>query len=331
MSILVTPQGVYRLHQFDTEKEFEECVVAQVEKIFGKKCVYLDCKRKIGKYGSRRSIPDAYLIDFNSRRAPKLFIVETEIASHDLFQHIGVQLLQFAHSFTSAPRQVKQVLFEEISKDTTVCETCEHYAQEYGLRNLDNMLDHLVDDTFRVLVIIDEATDELYKVVKNFRFPVEVIEVVTYRGEGGDSIYRFTPLLEDVTGVKESIEEREQRLVDVSEFDTIVVPAQEDGFQETFLGENRWYAIRIHASMIPQIKYIAAYRVAPISAITHWALVKDIEPWEDTGKFNVNFVEPAEEIEPIPLVSKSKVRALQGPRYTSFDRLRKAKTLDEVF
>jgi hypothetical protein len=193
------------------------------------------------------------------------------------------------------------------------------------------MLDHLVNDTFRALIIIDEATDELYKVVKNFRFSVEVIEVVTYQGAGGDHIYRFTPLFKDVSDVKESIEQREQRPVDIAEFDTIVVPAQEDGFQETFLGENQWYAIRIHASMIPQIKYIAAYRVAPVSAITHWALVKNIEPWQDTGKFVVNFAEPARKIDHIPLVPKSKVKALQGPRYTSFDRLQRAKTLDEVF
>jgi len=210
MSILVTPQGVFKLYQFDTEKEFEQCVVSQVEMIFGKRCVYLDCK-------------DAYLIDFSSQREPKLFIVETEIASHDLFQHIGVQILQFAHSFANAPRQVKQLLFDEISKDTKVYDACESYAQQYGLRNVDNMLDHLVNDTFRALIIIDEATDELYKVVKNFRFPVEVIEVETYQGAGGDRIYRFTPLFKDVSDEKESIEEREQRSIDISEFDTIVV------------------------------------------------------------------------------------------------------------
>ena len=331
MSILVTPKGVYKLHQFDSEREFERCVVSQAEMIFGKRSVYLDCKRRIGKRGTKQSIPDAYLIDFSSQREPKLFIVETEIASHDLFQHIGVQILQFAHSFASAPRQVKQLLFDEVSKDSKVYKTCETYAQEYGLRNVDNMLDHLVNDTFRALIIIDEATDELHKVVKNFRFPVEVIEVETYQGASGERIYRFTPLFKDVSDVKESIEKREGRPVDIAEFDTIVVPAREDGFQEVFVGENRWYAIRIHASMIPQIKYIAAYRVAPVSAITHWALVKNIEPWEDTGKFVVNFVDAAKEIGPIPLVPKSRVKALQGPRYTSFDRLQRAKSLDEVF
>jgi hypothetical protein len=113
--------------------------------------------------------------------------------------------------------------------------------------------------------------------------------------------------------------------------DTVVVPARDDGFKKVFLGENRWYAIRMHRSIIPRIKYIAAYQVAPASAITHWAVVKNIEPWRDTGKFVVNFTKPAREIVPIPLVPKSRVKALQNMRYTSFDRLRKAKTLDEVF
>ena len=331
MEILVTPYGVYKQYQFDSEKEFEKCVVTQAETIFGRRCIYVDCKRMIGMHGFERSIPDAYLIDFNSGRAPKLFVVETEMASHDLFQHTSAQLLRFKRSFTSVPRQVKDVLFEEICKDNKTLETCERYAREYGLRNLDNMLDHLVHDDFRALIVIDIGEDELRNVVKDFKFTVDIIEVATYRGERGDYIYQFTPLYRDVTSAKESIEEGEQEHIDVSEFDTIVVPARKDGFHETFIGENRWYAIRIHVSMIPQIKCIAAYQVAPISAITHWALVKDIEPWEDTGKFNVNFVEPAEEREPIPLVPKSKVKALQGPRYTSFDRLQKAKTLDEVF
>lgn len=82
---------------------------------------------------------------------------------------------------------------------------------------------------------------------------------------------------------KELSDKRAQRQESIAEVDTIVVPAQEDGFQDTFLGENRWYAIRIHESMIPLIRYIAAYRVAPISAVTHWAPVNNILPGRIPG------------------------------------------------
>jgi hypothetical protein len=74
-----------------------------------------------------------------------------------------------------------------------------------------------------------------------------------------------------------------------------------------------------------------AHQVAPLFAITYVAEVARIEPWKDTGKYALYFKEPALRIGPLPLVSNGKVSALQASRYTSFARLQKAKTLDDVF
>ena len=115
------------------------------------------------------------------------------------------------------------------------------------------------------------------------------------------------------------------------DFDTIVVPAQEEGFQDTFLGENRWYQIRIRRECIPFIKFIAVYRKAPVSAITHLAPVKSIVPWPGSAKYVVNFAEPAKEIPPIPAVRGGKVMAPQAPRYALRARLFEAKSLDELW
>jgi hypothetical protein len=49
------------------------------------------------------------------------------------------------------------------------------------------------------------------------------------------------------------------------ERDTVIVPAQKDGFEKVFLGENCWYAIRIAGGMLDKIKFIAAYQSQPIS------------------------------------------------------------------
>ncbi len=73
------------------------------------------------------------------------------------------------------------------------------------------------------------------------------------------------------------------------------------------------------------------YQVAPVSAITHVAPVKSIEPWKDTGKYVVNFSQPAEPIGPIKLVKGGRVKALYNLRYTSRARLEGAKTLDDVW
>lgn len=72
--------------------------------------------------------------------------------------------------------------------------------------------------------------------------------------------------------------------VDKGALDTVIVPAQQQGFQKTFLGENCWYAIRIAGGMMPKIKYIAAYRTQPESAITHYAPVSSIEPYGEGRK-----------------------------------------------
>lgn len=112
--------------------------------------------------------------------------------------------------------------------------------------------------------------------------------------------------------------------------DTIVVPAREEGFNRAFLGQNCWYAIRISKPMIEKIKYIAAYQVASVSAITHYAEVSQIEEYQDTSKYIVYFKDTAKEIKPIKLIPKGKVKAPQAPRYTNFKKLLKAKNLDDI-
>jgi hypothetical protein len=83
--------------------------------------------------------------------------------------------------------------------------------------------------------------------------------------------------------------------------------------------------------MIPKIKYIAGYQAAPISAITHFAPVKSIEPYKDTAKYILYFSEPATEISPIKLVPKGKVKPPYSSRYTTLERLKAANNLDEAF
>jgi hypothetical protein len=112
--------------------------------------------------------------------------------------------------------------------------------------------------------------------------------------------------------------------------DTVIVPAQEDGFKEVFLGKNCWYAIRIGGGKLKEIKYIAAYQTAPISAITHYAEVDSIVSYGDGEKYQLNFKSPAKSIMPIEF-GDAKTGSLQGPRYTNFEKLMKAKTIKELF
>jgi hypothetical protein len=69
--------------------------------------------------------------------------------------------------------------------------------------------------------------------------------------------------------------------------------------------------------------------VPPVSAITHYAPVDRIEPYGESGKYKVVFSEPAKEIAPIPF-GDAPSGAMQGARYTSFERLKSAKSLSDL-
>lgn len=115
------------------------------------------------------------------------------------------------------------------------------------------------------------------------------------------------------------------------ERNTIIVPAHEDGFKKVFIGQNAWWAIRISGGMLNKIKYIAIYRTAPIKAITHFAEIGRIEPYGEEGKYKLVFSGPAKKLDrPIPF-SNSPQGLMQGPKYTTFEKLKKAQKVADLF
>jgi hypothetical protein len=332
MPVIWTANSRYRQVPYENEADLESAIIQVQDWLFGEDRYYLDIKKKIGAKGSIQNIPDGYLLDLSGSK-PRLYVVENELQNHDPLRHIAIQILQFSLSFESEPLTVKKVLLQALQAHTKAKSACESYAATHGFRNVDHLLEYLVTESpFLALVVIDAMPDNLETVLsEKFRFGVEVLELARYESTTGEYVYQFAPFLEDVIGEPSSPSKPSAHVVAPGEIDTIVVPSREDGFQETFIGENRWYAVRIHGTVRPQIKYIAVYQVAPTSAITYYAPVRAIEPWKDSGKYILQFAEPAKPIGPLPLVKNGLVRALQAPRYTTVDRLLKAKTLDDVF
>ena len=335
MSLLWTKSGSYRLTNYGSESELEAAINQVKAELFGERRVYLDVKKKIGAKAGLRNIPDGYLVDLSGQK-PRLYVVENELASHEPLRHIAVQILEFSLSFEAEPRAVRNILFNALQQHRDALGKCEAYAASHGFRNLDHLLDALVFETpFAALVVIDEIPENLENVLaKKFQFGVEVLELACYENGKGDRVFRFEPFLADLAEMEPTVipaESAAHTKIDSTTVDTVVVPAREEGFQDVFLKENRWYAVRIHGAMRPQIKYVAAYRVAPISAITHIAPVSSVEPWKDTDKSVLNFAEPAKEVGPISLVKGGKVKAPQSIRYTNRQAIEQATTLDDIW
>ncbi len=338
MAMILDKSGVlYRPFRFASERQFETKVVELADRIFGPSSIYVDVKRRI-RGGDIVSIPDGYVIDMAQLSLPRLFVVENEIATHDAFKHVGIQMMKFVVGFQDAQLAIRQFLMTEIAARADHLARLEEGSRNSGSRNIDAYLDRAVFSDFRGVVIVDEVSPELTKVLQTINANISVIELKTYAAEGGDFIHEFDTIYdedEDELRVKEDsasptfrAESRKDKLARRAASDTVIVPARKSGFDRVFLGQNQWYAIRIGAAMKDRLKYIAAYQVAPVSAVTHIAEIEEIRPYQNTGKYLVKFRGPAKPIGPI---GPGKLEyTFQGPTYVQREKLLKAKTLEDV-
>ena len=336
MAVILDRAGkIYELHTYESEAEFEKDVVGHAEYLFGPSSVYIDVKKRVSG-GNIVTIPDGYVIDMTDPEDPKLFVVENEIVKHDPFRHIGIQMLKFVTSFDDAQHTVRNFLMDAINKDKVMLAKLEAAAKESGSRNVDNYLDKAVYGGFRGLVVIDEARPELHQVLQKINANISVLEFKAYSNDDGSRLFEFDTLYDEfeesyhaeLPARQISPEMRALRRARRAKADTIVVPAREEGFKEVFLDQNQWYAIRIGAAMKERLRYIAAYQVAPVSAVTHIAEIENIKPYKDTGKYLVTFKAPAVKIGPIRI--KDSKNSPQGPVYVTRENLLKAETLEEA-
>jgi hypothetical protein len=116
-----------------------------------------------------------------------------------------------------------------------------------------------------------------------------------------------------------------------SETDTVIVPAQREGFERQFLGNGQWFAIRIAGGKLDSLKYIAAYQTAPESAVTHYAPIARIESYGNGPKYKLVFAGPAVELPKRIPFADAAPGSMQGPRYTSYKRLLTATKVQDLF
>ncbi len=114
----------------------------------------------------------------------------------------------------------------------------------------------------------------------------------------------------------------------LGEYDTIVCPGHQEGFEKEFLGKNRWYAIRLSKNVIANLKYIAIYVTSPEHRITHYGRIASIKPYQNSGKYMVKLRGRAKSIGPI--VHAPGIN-MQGSRLVLVEKLKNSRTIAEAF
>lgn len=205
MEILVMDGVKYGLWEPKFEDEFAQLVKEHIYDIFGKEVMFFDLEKKLKSKSGIASIPDGYIIDPNKNQ---WYIVEIEISSHNLYDHIFPQISKFSKGIENpaSQKEIISALYREIDEGAV-----KKIKDIIGSGEIHKFLSDLVSEKPVLAIIIDRKTAELEEVCSNFRFETEVIEFKTFIREGVGlpvHIHLFEPL---------TIEERLPEKISISQ------------------------------------------------------------------------------------------------------------------
>ena len=164
------------------EDEFEREVKKHTQDIFGEKSIYLDRKQKLKSLSGIGSIPDGYVIVFGD--SPEWHIVEVELSSHPLYEHIVSQISRFINGISnpSTQRGIVNAIDDEITRDDFLRLRLKKAIEPIEIHKL---LADLISKQPILTIIIEKDTQELREALNTLRYPqIKVVEFQTFAREG---------------------------------------------------------------------------------------------------------------------------------------------------
>jgi hypothetical protein len=149
---------VQPLDAHDEEKEFHPMIKEHSKEIFGEDSFYFDIKHTLRSKSGIGSIPDAYVITLS--KPYQWYIVENELASHRVYEHVVPQVSKFISGIDnlSTQREIREVLYEEITQDKVKKAYVEKMIQP---EEIHHFLSILLSNPPKIAIVIDRATDEI--------------------------------------------------------------------------------------------------------------------------------------------------------------------------
>lgn len=314
---IIQNNEVFSEFEYSLEEQLERDVVNNADTIFGERCIYFDMKKKIGN-----TIPDGYLIQITEEGDAYLYFVEIELACHDVYSHVVPQLSKFIVSYKNNKEKLFDILLEAI--DENKLHKIKTLITDTSFSDVKELLRALINEEIGILVIVDKKETRFCDGIETLNCYYEIEEFKKY--VYANKVQYYTSINYDA---EENVEDYRETFGDTEEdCDTIIVSADIEGFEDTFLGENCWYTVKMAEYRIENIKYIAAYINRPYYHITHYAKVESIIPYEDGYK--VLFKGKPIKIPEIPRGENTWVMRPRI-RYTSYDNFMNAYTVTNMF
>ncbi len=189
-----------------TEDEFEQVVKEHAQEIFGKQSIYLDRKQKLKSLSGVGSIPDGYVITF--RDSPHWHIVEVELSSHPLHDHIVSQVSRFISGISNPniQRGIVNAIDGEIKRDDFLKL---RLGKAIEPTEIYKFLADLISRQPILTIVIEKDTEELREALNTLRYPqIKVVEFQTFTREGlGLAVHAhlFEPLYKGIAAVRNKL------------------------------------------------------------------------------------------------------------------------------
>ncbi len=188
MEIILKDGVKYSLHTYNTEDYLEEIIFEHFKDVFGENSIILP-KQKIKTRSGIGAIPDAFVLSVEEK---KWYIVEVELKSHLLYEHIVPQMSKFNAAIKNIESQKKLIraFYDEIKDDPVF--------QVKGIKEVYKYISETMESKPEIIIFIDERNNELDEVCESLPFSSKVIQFKTYSQEGvgiGDHIHKFESLV----------------------------------------------------------------------------------------------------------------------------------------
>lgn len=203
----------YELWTPQSEDEFEQEVTKHTKEIFGEQSIFLDMKQRLKSVSGIGSVPDGFAILFGD--LPHWHIVEVELSSHPLHDHIVSQVSRFISGIRNPSTQKKIVdaIYNEITGDDFLKLKVKQATQFIDIYKF---LADLISQPPVLTIIIEKETQELREAISTLAHPqIKVVEFQTFVKEGiGLTVHAhlFEPLSAPLRFIKVKYEIAEYKI-----------------------------------------------------------------------------------------------------------------------
>ncbi|MGQ9546095.1 MAG: restriction system modified-DNA reader domain-containing protein [Dehalococcoidia bacterium] len=176
------------------EDELERMVKEHAQDIFGEQSIFLE-KHKLRTKSGIGSIPDGYAITVGDK--PHWHIVEVELSTHPLYDHIVQQVSKFINGIRnpSTQKDIVDALYREIDSDDFLKL---RLKKAIGETEIHKFLSDLVSKAPVVTIITEKHTEQLDDAISALAHAqIKIVEFQTFTRQGiglGVHAHLFEPL-----------------------------------------------------------------------------------------------------------------------------------------